>query len=125
MQGGLWGESAVLVPSRVLSWKNRPCSLLAQRQARQERLACPPAAVKSQAGPGKWSQEQLDAVPLGAQVPREGYFGRECSVDSSQATGARVSADETPSVRAGPVSRVSHLTPSTVRLSENAFGARE
>lgn len=119
------GEPAVLDPSWVLSWKNRPCSLLAQRQACQERLACSPAAVKSQAGPGKWSQEQLDAVPLGAQVPREGYSGRECSVDSSQATGARVSADEIPSVRAGPVSRASHLTPSTVRFSENAFGARE
>ena len=57
----------------------------------------------------------------GSSGPREGYSGRECRVDSSQAPGAGVSADGIPRVRAGPVSYVSHLTPSTVRLSENAF----
>ena len=116
---------ALLAPSWVLSWKSRHCPCLSQRHACLERLACSPAAVKSQAGPGKWSQEQLDAVPLGAQVPREGYSGRECRVDSSQATGAGVSADGIPRVRAGPVSCVSHLPRSTVRLSENAFWASE
>lgn len=74
------------------------------RGLHNSRSSCSPAAMKGQACLGKWSQEQLDAVPLGAQLSREGYSGRECIVYSIQTIGAGVLVDAIPSTKAGNVS---------------------